>query len=490
MIKNVDERQGHSSKAIKATYWSAVNTIVPLLTAFGVFVVTSRTLTPTDFGIVALATGLALVGTALCPGGFGEALIQRLEVSADHLDTVFWLCVCSGCAVFLLECLLARSAASFFHMAVLVTLIPVIGSKLVADMAAVVPNALIARSLDFHLFAVRTVFVSVIAAAVAIGLLLAGYGIWSLVASQVLTSYVTMFAAFLASKWRPGRRFSHAALREMAGYGLYSAGTQNIGQLFTQNEQILVGFFLGTAPLGFYNFSKRVIAVFNGVVAGSLGAVAHPAFSGIQNDPERVRRGFLSATYVSSLLSFPVFLGLACVSDRIVPLFFGQSWRSAVPLVQVQCSLGLLGCIGAIQSGLITSQGKANWWFYYQLFAMLTTALLIATTARYGLFVMVSGIAIKTYLLWFIPVGCSVSLLSMRVVDYLVNFRTPMVGTIGMAVAIFAERRASGALTPIEGLFSDIAVGLVSYLALIFLMDRKRIGALFSRLLPRKSRTA
>ena len=114
-----------------------------------------------------------------------------------------------------------------------------------------------------------------------------------------------MVVGFLAIRWHPRAIFSVEAVKELLGYGLFSTGTQMLSKVFQQNEQILVGLFLGTTRLGFYNFSKQVLGVFNNVVAGSLGAVAHPMFSGIQNDVKRVRKGFLSATFFSSLVAFP-----------------------------------------------------------------------------------------------------------------------------------------------------------------------------------------
>jgi O-antigen/teichoic acid export membrane protein len=464
-----------AKRAARATIWSAINSVIPVLTSLGVFVVTARLLTPHDFGTVAFASGLALIGSAVCPGGLGEAIIQRLEISEQQLSSVFWLCLGSGTLVYTLECGAAASLGEYFHMHDLAALIPIISTRIIADMGAVVPNALLARAMSFHLIAMRTFFVSMIAAAITIGFLVAGFGIWALVFSQICSSYVIMAVGFVAIRWKPRVIFSAAAVKELLAYGLFSTGTQSLAKISLQNEQILVGLFLGTTQLGIYNFSKQILNVLNNVVANSLGAVAHPMFSGIQNDLERVKRGFLNATFISSLVAFPMFAGLALCAPKIVPVAFGLHWLPAVPLVQLQCSLGLLVCIGTLQSGLITSQGKANWWFYYQLAQTAGQVLAIVVFARFGVVIMLTAIVIKNYLLWFIPGRNSVRMMSMSLKEYAQNFRTPVIGTLCMSFAIFMTNTVLRDFSNIKTLIIDLALGILVYGASVFAIDANRI---------------
>jgi O-antigen/teichoic acid export membrane protein len=82
----------HAKRAVRATIWSAINSVIPIITGLGVFIISARELTPHDFGVVAFASGLALIGGALCPRGLGEAIIQRLEVSERQLSSAAWPC--------------------------------------------------------------------------------------------------------------------------------------------------------------------------------------------------------------------------------------------------------------------------------------------------------------------------------------------------------------------------------------------------------------
>ena len=157
---------------------------------------------------------------------------------------------------------------------------------------------------------------------------------------------------FWSTGWRPRLRFSFGVLAGLSGYGAYASGTRLLTFFGTQADQAFVGLVLGTTQLGFYNFARRVFTILNDVTSGALSTVAHPLFAGIKEDIERIKRGFLLATFLSSVVSFPIFIGLACVAGQAVPLLFGPHWGGALWPIRILCGLGIISCIGSLQAGL------------------------------------------------------------------------------------------------------------------------------------------
>jgi teichuronic acid exporter len=60
--------------------WNLIAVGLSSALALSVFLVTSRVLTPADFGAVALAAACVAMVSMLMPVAFGEALIQRAEL--------------------------------------------------------------------------------------------------------------------------------------------------------------------------------------------------------------------------------------------------------------------------------------------------------------------------------------------------------------------------------------------------------------------------
>ena len=100
----------------------------------------------------------------------GQALIQRQEVRGAHLDSVFWLCVGVSLAIYAGLVLAAPSLARLLGEAGIAVLLPVLGTRVIFDLAAVVPNALLTRSMSFDKMAWRTTIASLVAAFILFGI--------------------------------------------------------------------------------------------------------------------------------------------------------------------------------------------------------------------------------------------------------------------------------------------------------------------------------
>ena len=265
-------KSGRASAAIKGTMWSLVSSLAPAALGLIVFLATSRVLAPAEFGVVAFAASIATIGLAVAPAGFREALIQRQNITPVHLDTVFWLCLGASGLIYAGLCVAAPFIAAGAGQGELVALIPFISARVIFDMAAAVPNALLVRTMSFRMLALRTTVASLVAAAVCIGLLWLGFGLWALAASQLAVSVTTCIGAMVAARWRPRLEFDWRALVELRSFGLFSTGNHLLATISI--DQILIGALLGPAWLGLYSFSRRIFQIMTDLLSGALNLVS------------------------------------------------------------------------------------------------------------------------------------------------------------------------------------------------------------------------
>ena len=475
---------GRSRAAVLGVMWSALHTAVPTLGAAIVFFAAARFLSPVDFGLVGLAASIVAFATALAPGAFGEALIQRRDVEQGHVDSVFWLAAGAGAAMFLV--LLASSGwiAAGTGEPSLGLLLPVLALKLPFDLAATVPNALIVRSMQFRLIALRTTLATGIGMVLCLGLLIAGQGYWALAVSQVSVSAVNCVVAFWVTRWRPGAGLSLARLGELARYSLFASGTRMLNLMSL--DQILVGLLAGAPVLGLYYFARRLFTLLNSMIAGALSSVSHVLLSSLQGDPAKVREALFLATFASSLVAFPVFAGIALIAVEAVPLIFGADWAGAVVPIRAFCVIGVLAGIGIVQGALITSQGRAGMWFAYQLTQQVTT-LGMVVLLHDDLDLMMIAIAVKTALLWPVSVAMTVRLLDCRTATYLRAFAAPALATLIMAacvalVPLSLPPSGAAVVLPVQ-----IAVGVLLYPAALYALSRARLTDLYRRAVSKES---
>lgn len=466
-------RIGRAKAAVRGVFWSAVSGFAPAAVAAGTFTITSRFLTPGEFGLVALAASIALLASAVAPAGFGQALIQREEISRAHLDTVFWLCLLVSLAIYGGIVLAAPALASALAEPELAGLLPLLGTRVIFDLAAVVPTALLTRSMSFSKMAWRATVASLVAAAVCVALLFMGYGIWALAVSQVASAMAICIGSVLSANWLPGWSFNRKALRELTRYGMFASGHRVLRLLNV--DQLLIGVMLGPAQLGLFSFARRIFQILNDLIAGALNAVSYTLMASLQSEHEKLKDAFLFTTFASSAISFPVFVGMGAIVDDLVPVLFGAHWLEAVPAIQGFCLIGLLSCIGILQASLINSQGKANWWFYYLAAKQAVTTLIILIFYRYGVTAVVMAITVQTFLMWPISVAMVLRLLKIGLWAYLRPFLSPAVASVAMFAGVAVVRHASTAESPYLVLLAQVSMGAAIYCGILLLLDGRRI---------------
>lgn len=475
-------QSGRARRAYSGVLWSGLNGILPALSGLVVFLVVSRVLSPAEFGLVAFAVAIVTAVGAFSPAGFGDALVQRMDLGPTHLNASFWLCLLWGIGLYALTAGLAQPLASLLGDPMLAVLLPVVGLRIIMDLAGVVPTALLSRRMQFRQMTIRTLISSVISMLVCLVILWWGYGLWALVISQLIGAFVVCLVGWLSVSWRPQWSFDRQAFRDLMHFGGFASGSRLITTINV--DQLMIGALMGTTAVGLFSFARRIFQLLNDVLTGALAAVSYPLLSSMQAEPEKLRETYLATTFLSSVLSFPIFVGLALIADQMIPLIFGSQWRDATMALQALCGIGLLSCIGILQASLIRAKGRADWWMWYQVLKQVLIALVILGLYRYGVSAVVIGIAVMTWLVWPIVAIMTGRLLELSLGRYLAQFVPPLLACCAMAGTVWAVKHWAGS-DNLVSLALQIGMGALVYAGTLLLMAAKRLQGLRSTLRKR-----
>lgn len=465
---------GLSRIAVTGVLWSLVMSFAPSLVSALVFLFTSRSLGPKEFGLVALASAIATIAGALAPVGFGQAIVQRKSIERRHLDSVFWLCVATSIVFYALIVALAAPLAHAFSEPQLLGLLPVLGLRIIFDLAGTVPRAVLGRTMSFDKMAVRTTIASLFGGVVCLTALWLGYGLWALALSQLTLSFTAAAGSIFAARWWPRLHFDRTAIRELAHFGGFSSGINLINLL--NLDQILIGGLLGVFQLGLYGFARRIFQILSDVLAGPLNSVSFSLLASLQHDEARRRDAFLFATFLSALLSFPAFAGLAAVGGDLVPLLFGAHWTEAVFALQAFSAIGILASIGVLQSSLITSHGNADLWFVYLLIKQVVTVVYVLLFNSLGINALMASLVAINYAMWIPTLFIVARILGLSTLRYAGSLTVPALATGFMVVTVEAVR-VVGMGWPVEiRLAAAVVAGAAIYAGVVLALAREQIG--------------
>jgi teichuronic acid exporter len=478
------------SKVHSGLFWAATNNTLVNVLAFGAFVVLGRMLSPADFGIVGMAAAATALAAIFVPLGMAESLIQRKEVQSEHFDTVFWLLVGSAVLLYGICVLFADLAASYYGVAAVAQVMPVLALRLPAEAINAVPRAIIARHLDFHLLALRSAAAAVVTAVAGVTLALVGAGLWALVVSQVLGVAVGAFTCMLVVKWTPRLRFSVGHLKQILSYGIPSSGGTLVVFLNQQLDQMLIGLSFGEFTMGIYNLSRRIQTFLVSMLGLVASSVAHPAFSQIQNERAEVREKFIVSASNVCIVILPIFLGIIGIADSALVLIFGEKWSPATPVVIVFCIWGPIQCIGLLQGSLISALGRPDWWFSYLFGSALLNIPVCLLSAPHGILAVAIALVAKAYLVWPVNVVMVCRLLGLSATEYLGIFVLPVCAALAMLAAVFALERLQLDVVYVEIALKIGAGGVVYTLALLVLAPQRLNRLLVDLVKVMRRRTA
>ncbi len=366
-----------------------------LTVQFLVFPVLARLLAPADYGLIALAMPVVLLAFALSEGGMGPAAVRALDPCGEVAATMFWTALASGIgyAAILVAC--APLIAAAFSDANVVPVLMWLAPILVLSALCSVPAVRIQKSGTVWIFALGDVASTVAGAMVAVSAALTGWGVWSLVAQQLVIWIVKVVVLTgFAGTWihRAPRR---EAFFYLMRHGMPLAGA-NLLRLFSNSiDAMLIGRLMGVEQLGFYALAYQIVRIPEAVLNGPILVSFVPAIARLGADRPAAARLFVDALRMMLGVAAPLMLGIALTADLSVPLLLGPRWHATAPLLMLLAPPAIVQTLGWLSMGLLLGRGCSVLQFQLALLnAGLTLAGVLAGTP-FGIFAIATGVGVS-----------------------------------------------------------------------------------------------
>lgn len=120
-------------------------------------------------------------------------------------------------------------------------------------------------------------------------------------------------------------------------------------QVYTVLDKTMIDLFKGAVEAGYYDQSQKIVRILLSVVT-SLGIVMLPRIANLfsKDDLNEVKKSLRKAFVVISFLSIPITFGLIGISDKFVPILFGNEFLSVIPLAKISPVLVIIIGLGNV----------------------------------------------------------------------------------------------------------------------------------------------
>ena len=323
-------------KFVSGTFWTTGQQVIFTIVGIIQLAVTSRLLTPVDFGTYAIALFFSSLGHVAFSMGFSAALIQKKEDIKPYLNTT-WT---------------ARMIVSSITSLIIAVLIPVICKYYFHETSAILPSMVIMLSCIFQASSnpglnlymkeiqLKKIFFwnvssKIISFFLVILFVCVFESYWGLIIAILSESIVKFISSFIIHPYRPSFYFSRKQFIELYSFSGWIQ-IKNITAWFASNlDTAIVGNALGSGKLGFYNRAQTVSAYPRMLISSVVDSVAYPIYATVSSNPQRIQNVFNHIQDAILLVVSLIALVFILCSEEIILFILGSQWTSMVMPFQI-----------------------------------------------------------------------------------------------------------------------------------------------------------
>ncbi len=424
-------------KTISGMIWSGIGRIGTVGISFISNIVLARLLMPDDFGCIGMLYVFIAISGIFVSGGLGQALIQKKEPTHIDYTTVFYWNLVMSVIFYLILFFCAPAIARFYEIPLLKDVLRVQSIVLFIQSFAIVQSNQLQKQLRFKELSVRNIVSALAGMTVAIIMAFLGYGVWSLVASTLVTALVSVALLWKMSTWRPTMEFSFQSLKELFSFGGLMLLSSLVETIYTNLQSLIIGKFYSAKDLGYFTQAKKLEEVPTNSLSAIVNEVSFPVFSALQDDKEKLLAGVRKNVKAITYLNFPLMVLLMVIAQPLIVFLYGAKWAPAAPFFQILCVSSMIYTLNTLNTNVIKSLGKSAIYFVVQLSKRLLGIGLIVAGFQFGIYGLLWAVTSVGYISFIINAIVNGKLICYGILKQMKDVGLCYIGTAAIGLAVY-----------------------------------------------------
>lgn len=460
----------------KNFFWSAARNWGTRLGSVAVFFILARILDAAQLGTFSAILAIMAVAELFAENGLGDAVIQSKTINERILAAT--LLINTGLAVLLAIILIAIAGnlERAFDAPGLPPYLTVAIVSLLLNATSYVPQGLFRREFAYRWLAVRALISTFISGALAIGLAIAGFGVWSLVIQAVTFALLNAILIWWKRPFNPFVRPDFAGAMPLVRFGMFLLGSRSLGYMSTRAIELVIAYRFGPTQLALYIIGTRVYYVAAQLITTVLVDVGYSTISNLKARDEDARSTVLNLLRMGTMVAVPLFMGMAATAPELCHVAFGAKGPAAAPFLTIVGFYGSLQMLVYLANTIVSASGRPK--FETTVLAVQAAAATLILFPHWGFSAMtlvLANCAISIIVMPFATI-LAARTANIPLLHYVKTACPPYVAGLLMALAVFAARD----YTPVGDVGSPflrggllVATGGLIYLAAITLLAPK-----------------
>jgi O-antigen/teichoic acid export membrane protein len=325
----MDNTESLTQRSITSVKWNAIANVSTILLSFFSAVVLARLLPVPIFGVYATAISVVQLTSVLSNFSLGGAFIHRApetqdleHAAASHftlnsLFTIGWVILMFAGVFLLVDPSQAELRLAFT--------VVILGEAVVEFTQT--PSTILVRRVQHGRLALVQVVDGIVSAIVTVTLAWYGFGIWALLAGNILDALTNVFFLYIwRPVWRPKLAWKSETVRYFLSFGSRSVVARFLLEGLDRFDDIWSAIFLGQTQLGYYSRAFRFATYPRSFIAFPLYQVAGGVYAELKGQRERLSSAFMRVNVLMVRTGFLLAGLLALVAPEFIRIVLGEKW--------------------------------------------------------------------------------------------------------------------------------------------------------------------
>jgi O-antigen/teichoic acid export membrane protein len=365
---------GLSTKVARGVAWAAgAQAVIAVADLVSQLLVVALWIPKQDLGIAGGAMAFYTALDYMADLGVTSALIQRDDHTPERVSTVFWFNLLVSGALFVLLLGLGPLYGMLQGDPRVGWLLIAYGGKLVLQNVYSIPFALLRKELRFSEIAKARVVAHLCESGARIAFAASGVTVWCWTLAALTRALVFGVIMQAWHPFLPKLVFRPREVTEYVRFGIRTAASQVLYQLYTSMDVPVILYYFGPAAAGIYTLADQIVLEPVKTIANVVIDVAFPTFARLRADARGLVDQFIKFTRLNLIAVLP----FAALILLVIPDFlhaFYKSWSPAdldlaATAARILCVMGFFRALGFLGPPLLDGVGRPELTLRYMVVA-------------------------------------------------------------------------------------------------------------------------
>ena len=348
-----------SSTVYSSFSWRFLQSISRSLISFVIQIVLARYLLPEDFGLIAIANVFITIANVFIDTGLSQGIVQKKDITDNQINCIAVLNVVISIVLYLIIFIIAPLVARVFDNTLLVNILRILGIVIIVSGISSPIQAVLYKNFKYKKIFLFSLISVIVQGFVGIVLVIMNAGIWALVYSNLLQAVVYALLLVCFCRLKGKLQFSFNSIWSIINFSYKLLLQSLLNTIYNNLQSLLMGKYYSKASLGYMSKGQQFPYLIMNNVDGALSNVLFSSFSYTQDDIKLTIKLLRQSMRMSLYVCVPLMVGLACVSDTLIPLLLTDKWMGAIPFVKIFCCICILWPMSA-RVHVLNALGKSG----------------------------------------------------------------------------------------------------------------------------------